>query len=488
RLPSVTTKTKTTKTRTKRRTAVAVVEEEVVVVVEEEGEEEEKAADTVLVKEAVPVTIAVLVVVAKVFTVVVTVVVSTAVLATATAAGAKCNEENVIKETGRRRKKRSCARRPSHLLRGDGAATWPRCLAAAGERGSAKMGCAMSAEVARSKQIEKNLKEDGIQAAKDIKLLLLGAGESGKSTIVKQMKIIHESGFTPEDFKQYRPVVYSNTIQSLVAILRAMPNLGISFSTNERETDAKMVFDVIQRMEDTEPFSEELLAAMKRLWSDNGVQECFGRSNEYQLNDSAKYFLDDLDRLGAREYQPTEQDILRTRVKTTGIVEVHFSFKNLNFKLFDVGGQRSERKKWIHCFEDVTAIIFCVAMSEYDQVLHEDETTNRMQESLKLFDSICNNKWFTDTSIILFLNKKDLFEEKIRKSPLTICFPEYAGAQEYSEAAAYIQAQFEAKNKSTTKEIYCHMTCATDTNNIQFVFDAVTDVIIANNLRGCGLY
>uniref|UniRef100_A0A182QZE3 Guanine nucleotide-binding protein G(O) subunit alpha n=1 Tax=Anopheles farauti TaxID=69004 RepID=A0A182QZE3_9DIPT len=206
------------------------------------------------------------------------------------------------------------------------------------------------------------------------------------------------------------------------------------------------------------------------------------------LRRTAESFLDDLDRLGAKDYQPTEQDILRTRVKTTGIVEVHFSFKNLNFKLFDVGGQRSERKKWIHCFEDVTAIIFCVAMSEYDQVLHEDETTNRMQESLKLFDSICNNKWFTDTSIILFLNKKDLFEEKIRKSPLTICFPEYTGGQEYGEAAAYIQAQFEAKNKSTSKEIYCHMTCATDTNNIQFVFDAVTDVIIANNLRGCGLY
>ncbi|KMQ84702.1 guanine nucleotide-binding protein g subunit alpha [Lasius niger] len=94
-------------------------------------------------------------------------------------------------------------------------------------------------------------------------------------------------------------------------------------------------------------------------------------------------FLDDLDRLGAREYQPTEQDILRTRVKTTGIVEVHFSFKNLNFKLFDVGGQRSERKKWIHCFEDVTAIIFCVAMSEYDQVLHEDETTKNIKPKIR---------------------------------------------------------------------------------------------------------
>ena len=70
--------------------------------------------------------------------------------------------------------------------------------------------------------------------------------------------------------------------------------------------------------------------------------------------------------------------------------------------------------------------------------------------------------------------------------PLSPPFP--PGGQEYGEAAAYIQAQFEAKNKSTSKEIYCHMTCATDTNNIQFVFDAVTDVIIANNLRGCGLY
>ncbi|KAJ4938599.1 hypothetical protein JOQ06_003212, partial [Pogonophryne albipinna] len=94
-----------------------------------------------------------------------------------------------------------------------------------------------------------------------------------------------------------------------------------------------------------------------------------------------------------------------------------------------------------------------------------------MHESLMLFDSICNNKFFIDTSIILFLNKKDLFLEKIKKSALSICFPEYT--------AAYIQAQFESKNRSPNKEIYCHMTCATDTGNIQVVFDAVTDIIIA---------
>ncbi|KAG8563246.1 hypothetical protein GDO81_015989 [Engystomops pustulosus] len=304
------------------------------------------------------------------------------------------------------------------------------------------MGCTLSAEeraaLERSKQIEKNLKEDGISAAKDVKLLLLGAGESGKSTIVKQMKIIHEDGFSGEDVKQYKPVVYSNTIQSLAAIVRAMDTLGIEYGDKERRADAKMVCDVVSRMEDTEPFSPELLSAMMRLWADSGIQECFNRSREYQLNDSAKYYLDSLDRIGAADYQPTEQDILRTRVKTTGIVETHFTFKNLHFRLFDVGGQRSERKKWIHCFEDVTAIIFCVALSGYDQVLHEDETTNRMHESLKLFDSICNNKWFTDTSIILFLNKKDIFQDKIRKSPLTICFPEYTGTHAPSEMSAYI--------------------------------------------------
>lgn len=64
----------------------------------------------------------------------------------------------------------------------------------------------------------------------------------------------------------------------------------------------------------------------------------------------------------------------------------------------------------------------------------------------------------------------------------------FTGSNTYEDAAAYIQAQFESKNRSPNKEIYCHMTCATDTNNIQVVFDAVTDIIIANNLRGCGLY
>ncbi|RCN47605.1 g-protein alpha subunit [Ancylostoma caninum] len=237
----------------------------------------------------------------------------------------------------------------------------------------------------------------------------------------------------------------------MVALLRAMGTLKIDFNSPSRVEDAQQFFSISQTCDEGE-LPPDLASVMKRLWADPGIQECFLRSREFQLNDSAPYYLNSLERIAQPNYIPTQDDVLRTRVKTTGIVETHFTYKDLHFKfvlimlfayyisyysffcswcidlrMFDVGGQRSERKKWIHCFEGVTAIIFCVAMSEYDMVLAEDDEMNRMIESMKLFDSICNNKWFTETSIILFLNKKDLFEEKIKRSPLTRCFPEYTG-------------------------------------------------------------
>jgi len=348
-------------------------------------------------------------------------------------------------------------------------------------------------QMQKSKDLDRKIRQDGEQAAREVKLLLLGAGESGKSTIVKQMKIIHENGYTEDDCKQYKAVVYSNTIQSIIAIVKAMKQLDVNFTDKSLLDTSQELFSIAQEgwtgSDDDALFTPELSTTIRRLWNDPGAQESFTRRREYQLNDSAEYFLNSLERLTDRNYIPTQDDVLRTRVKTTGIVEIRFHFKDLHFKMFDVGGQRSERKKWIHCFEGVTAIIFCVALSAYDLMLAEDEEMNRMHESMKLFDSICNNKWFVETSIILFLNKKDLFEVKIKTSPLSVCFPEYKGHNCYEEAAPYIQMQFEDLNKrKDTKEIYSHFTCATDTTNIGFVFDAVTDVIIKNNLKDCGLF
>jgi len=113
----------------------------------------------------------------------------------------------------------------------------------------------------------------------------------------------------------------------------------------------------------------------------------------------------------------------------------------------DVGGQRSERRKWIHCFDSVTAVLFCAALSEYDQKLYEDQTVNRMVEALTIFQETCQTNWFNNASIILFLNKYDIFKEKIAKRDLKCCFPDYTGGCNEEAGVKYIRDQFLQQNK-----------------------------------------
>ena len=167
-------------------------------------------------------------------------------------------------------------------------------------------------------------------------------------------------------------------------------------------------------------------------------------------------------------------------------METNLTRGNLSLSLIDVGGQQSEWKKWLHCFERVSAIVYVVSMSEYDQFVDEDDVSvNRMHESLKLFDSICNNRWFRRTSMLLFLNKKDIFDEKVLYSPLTTCFKEYTGAQDKYEASHYISEQFSKQNKSE-RPLYCHYTCAKDSDNVHTMFDVVCNTIAHSNMEELG--
>ncbi|KAI9664363.1 MAG: guanine nucleotide-binding protein subunit alpha [Alyxoria varia] len=352
------------------------------------------------------------------------------------------------------------------------------------------MGCGMSSEEkegkARNEEIERQLRNDRMTQRSEIKMLLLGAGESGKSTILKQMKLIHEGGYTRDERESFKEIIFSNTVQSMRVILEAMESLELPLDDSRCEYHVQTVFIQPTQIEG-DSLPPEVGTAISALWNDSGVQQCFQRSREYQLNDSAKYYFDSINRIAQPEYLPNDQDVLRSRVKTTGITETTFNIGDLTYRMFDVGGQRSERKKWIHCFENVTTILFLVAISEYDQLLFEDETVNRMQEALTLFDSICNSRWFVRTSIILFLNKIDRFKEKLPVSPMKNYFPDYEGGPEYGPACDYILNRFISLNQQETKQIYTHFTCATDTTQIRFVMGAVNDIIIQENLRLCGL-
>ncbi|KAF8718535.1 hypothetical protein AX14_011803 [Amanita brunnescens Koide BX004] len=353
------------------------------------------------------------------------------------------------------------------------------------------MGCVQSTGVddeakARNDEIENQLKKDRIMAKNEIKMLLLGAGESGKSTVLKQMKLIHHGGYNEQERESYKEIIFSNTIQSMRAILEALSQLDLQLNPQNDARRATILALPPQIESDVLP--PDVADAVRSLWRDHAVKEAVRRSREFQLNDSAVYYFNAIDRMSSPGYTPTDQDILRSRVKTTGITETTFKVGELTYRLFDVGGQRSERKKWIHCFENVTALVFLVSLSEYDQMLYEDESVNRMQEALTLFDSICNSRWFVKTSIILFLNKIDLFAEKLPVSPLSDYFQDYTGGNNYDAACDYLLHRFVSLNQSAaTKQIYAHYTCATDTNQIKFVLSAIQDILLQLHLRECGL-
>jgi len=119
-------------------------------------------------------------------------------------------------------------------------------------------------------------------------------------------------------------------------------------------------------------------------------------------------------------------------------------------------------------------------------MLIEDDRMNRMTEAINLFDDICNGKWFKRTAMMLFLNKKDVFAEKCKRVPITIWNPEYTGKNDFLEAAEFIQKEFEKRNRQK-KQVYTHLTCATATDNIKMVFNAIKDIIIRAGLKDIGL-
>ncbi|KAF6777023.1 hypothetical protein AHF37_02805 [Paragonimus kellicotti] len=318
-----------------------------------------------------------------------------------------------------------------------------------------------------NKEIEKQLKRDKKDARREFKLLLLGTGESGKSTFIKQMRIIHGAGYSDEERRTFIKLVYQNIYMAMSTMIRAMENLKIAYENPANQAHAEVIREV--DYESVTTMDQQHVVAIRSLWEDPGITECYDRRREYQLTDSAKYYLDNLDRVSQPDYLPTLQDILRVRVPTTGIVEYPFDLNSTIFRMVDVGGQRSERRKWIHCFESVTSIMFLVALSEYDQVLVESDNENRMEESKALFRTIITYPWFQQSSVMLFLNKKDLLEEKVLYSHLVDYFPEYDGPQRDAESARdFILKMFVELNPDPHKIIYSHFTCATDTENIRF--------------------
>lgn len=391
----------------------------------------------------------------------------------------------------------------------------------------------------RSQQDEEALErqnaeiEEGLantrRAEKAVKILLLGSGESGKSTVLKQMRVIHGLDFSQFERSQYTKVIWCDAVQSMRILLQQAQEMDIPLTSSNAEagalSDARELLlstDPHQSYEDDEEagFLDEyvveygdsrrrrpaeetdlLLTASERpsraqvaeaidiLWRlDEGIQACMQRSNEFQLEVNAKYYFENIFTYAQKDYLATDRDILVGRIKTTGITETVFNVRGMDFHMFDVGGQRSERRKWIHCFDNVTTILYVIAASEYDQVLFEDHTVNRMAEAFTLFESICNSRWFFTTPMILFLNKIDILAQKLATSSFKKYYPDFQGDETNADhVLAYLQQRLTALNTNTNRQVYVHQTCATDTESMKFVMQAVTDMVLQKNMTSSGI-
>ncbi|KAJ5648317.1 hypothetical protein N7490_004689 [Penicillium lividum] len=337
----------------------------------------------------------------------------------------------------------------------------------------------------RNARIDRVIKSDKKTMDRTIKILLLGAGESGKSTIIKQMRIIHSRGFPEDERHQTRAVIYSNVVIAFKVLLDIMKAEHIKFENSETKAMGTLLDKTEPDVGSDEAFSDlKIRDAMRVMWLDAGVQKAVARGHEFALHDNLSYFYESLDRIFTPGWLPDNQDMLQARLRTTGITETLFELGQMNFRMMDVGGQRSERKKWIHCFEGVQCLLFMVALSGYDQCLVEDQNANQMHEAMMLFESLVNGEWFKRKPIILFLNKIDLFKAKLAISAISKHFPDYSGSDTDFEAAArYFADRFRGINRIPDREIYIHQTNATDTTLLKATMDSVQDMIIQKNLH-----
>lgn len=206
------------------------------------------------------------------------------------------------------------------------------------------------------------------------------------------MRLIHKVPFTPNEIEGYRQTVFDNITRGFKDLLEAMEDMKLEVSESNRQYIP--LFEDIPDLKGGDTMPQEYKQALQELWADPAVQQAWDRRAEAAVHDkyvesvmvlplttlihdldiatSLSYFLSSPERLFAPGFEPSEQDIVQCRVRTTGIHETVFKLKGQELLMVDVGGQRSERRKWIHCFQEVTAILFLISLSGYDQGIIED--------------------------------------------------------------------------------------------------------------------
>jgi GTPase SAR1 family protein len=371
-----------------------------------------------------------------------------------------------------------------------------------------KMGCASSSSDPNRLPNEEALvkianavKSSKPDEAQSVKLLLLGAGSSGKTTFRKQLRNIYV-GFSEQQRLECAPIILENIWMGVRSIVSSMEQDNAITPEFKASPAGKAVELIASRPETEYNCIEEATARqLSAFWKSPDVHKHINsRPENLQITDSCYYFFDQLDKypdFGGPNWTPSADDCIRARIRSSGVAEEHFKIEGFVFKLFDAGGQRSERRKWIHYFDSVNSVLFMTSLTAYMENLFEDHTQNGLLESLDLFDQICNSKWFRNTPFMVFFNKKDLFEECFGKLNIPLnrsgLFPDAPETTDVDKAIEWQIKKFRARKlkipgalEAADENLYCHVTTAVSKDNVGKVFSMCRIIILKQSLQKIG--
>ena len=282
-------------------------------------------------------------------------------------------------------------------------------------------------------------------------LLLCGAGESGKTTFTRQLKLKFLNGFTEVERTDFLRTIRGNIIDSMIELARYAQSHDIPI---DDEDSSRFIEEIVEVDPFDTTFDEEIVEKLKHLWNDEGIQEAFKHADETSIPDHMPYFYEKIDELIPDSYIPTNEDVLKARIRTVGIEAITFDLEGARIRIFDVGGQKSERAKWRNVMDQVEGVIYCVSFADFDRMMFEDSNTARIKDALDIFESITHQDQFLQAPFFLVCNKFDVFKRKIETTDaFTKTFPEFQGDEHDAEACAqYLIDRFLEKAKPLSED------------------------------------
>ncbi|KAF1997408.1 guanine nucleotide-binding protein-like protein alpha-3 subunit [Amniculicola lignicola CBS 123094] len=306
-----------------------------------------------------------------------------------------------------------------------------------------------AAAAMRSEAIDRRLEEEATTLRRETKLVLMGAINSGKELIMRQIKVLYAQGYPREERMGYIHVVRSTVRVLMHAIIDLLKDTGVNLSEDLNHDFAVLLHEV--ETVDMDRITPAAVQAVENIWHSGQFSNIFVKNFEIDFPQYASYFASEILRISDVDYIPSEADIIRLNHSMGGIKELRFSWDEIDVHLFNISGYIPDqfRKRWFHQLEGATALIYTVDVSTYDRPYFGQATESALLDDFATFESWANSPKFAGSSIILLLNNFTRFREKMQHSPLSTFFPEYQeGPDPEVSARQYILRRFKDVNRS----------------------------------------